>query len=129
MNTVKHFSNEKDVPVLSMLLFQRISIKYFWEGELFLQYQCLNYDSLDNKFLKHLSFILDDEELYSLNIIGVNDSFAGFSTKKELVYRNELMKIVYELTESPYIRDLYENENLDIFGIIYNPKTGEFQRL
>ncbi len=101
----------------------------FGKENYFLQYQCLNYDSLDNKFLKHLSFILDDKELYSLNIIGVNEDFSGFITKDELVYRNELMKIVYELTEAPYIRDLYENENLDIFGIIYNPKTGEFQRV
>lgn len=99
----------------------------FGKENYFLEYQCLDYDSLDIKFLKRLGFLLDDEELYSLNIIGVNDCFGGLNTMYELVYRNELMKIVYEFTEAPFIKDLYEKENLNIYGVLYNPAQKSFK--
>lgn len=106
------------------------SVRLAFGVEHFFQaYQCVDYGSFDKEFLKKISFLLDDEGLYSLNFIGVNDSFDGLNTKDESVYRNELMKIVYEFTEAPFIKELYENENLDIFGIIFYPDQNKFKVL
>lgn len=92
----------------------------FGKENYFLEYQCLDYDFMDIKFLKKLGFLLDDEELYSLNIIGINNRLGGIKTDDDLFYRNELMKIVYEFMEAPFIKDLYDNENLNIYGVLYN---------
>lgn len=99
----------------------------FGKENYFLEYQCLDYDSIDMKFLKRLGFLLDDEELYSLNIIGVNDCLGGLNKLDELIIRNELMKLVYEFSEAPFIKDLYDKENLNIYVVLYNAEQGTYK--